>query len=50
MDENNVNPDQSALSEYAAPNNGKPILYNIYRALGNAELRVLIRTFFPWDA
>ena len=20
------------------------------RALGNAELRVLVRTFFPWDA
>ena len=22
----------------------------INRALGNAELRVLVRTFFPWDA
>ena len=21
-----------------------------FRALGNAELRVLVRTFFPWDA
>ena len=27
------------------------IKYNgISRALGNAELRVLVRTFFPWDA
>ena len=25
-------------------------LANIPRALGNAELRVLVRTFFPWDA
>ena len=23
---------------------------SVYRALGNAELRVLVRTFFPWDA
>ena len=24
--------------------------YVYFRALGNAELRVLVRTFFPWDA
>ena len=25
-------------------------LFYVIRALGNAELRVLVRTFFPWDA
>ena len=23
---------------------------SVYRALGNAELRILVRTFLPWDA
>ena len=36
---------------FDARNSPKRALFVITdRALGNAELRVLVRTFFPWDA
>ena len=49
---------QCSLTGFALSNEFKESLglscpYNactLSRALGNAELRVLVRTFFPWDA
>ena len=39
------------LNEFNKFNNTRArMLDSIYRALGKAELRVLVRTFFPWDA
>ena len=37
-------------SSYQLSDKDRSVPDDIFRALGNAELRVLVRTFFPWDA